>query len=200
MKYQYNLITWNNSCNHKTFTIRKTSQILDFSIGLWFFICCLCFSKYFSYFLSSIFWMYFFPFNCRFSHFDITIYNNVVWLQARGPHGGLPQCFQWPLKAFRKNLQIWYLLISAWGHIWIKCIFTKAIPFLCTILFYTFILWSNQKVYGPPLIPWLDNLLCFLGVPCLEEYMCGPMNSIPPNKSVYLSAESGFLKVTLEPN
>jgi len=32
MKYQYNL--WNNSCNHKTFAIRKTSQILDFSLGL----------------------------------------------------------------------------------------------------------------------------------------------------------------------
>jgi len=79
---------------------------------------------------------------------------------------GPPQCFQWPSEAFRKNLQIWYLLKSVWGHIWIKCIFTNAIPFLCTILLYKFILWSNQKVYGPPLIPWLDNL-CFLGVPCL---------------------------------
>ena len=34
MKYQCNFIAWNNSCNHKTFTIRKARQILDSSLGL----------------------------------------------------------------------------------------------------------------------------------------------------------------------
>ena len=120
-----------------------------------FFICSTDFhqlsllSKYFLwYFRFLIFWI-FFPFNCGFIHFNIK--SKTMWSKYRPPGCIWPVTVfsEWPAEAFTKNLQIWNLLKSMCGYIWIKCIFTRVIVmlFLCTILFYSFTLRSNQKVY-----------------------------------------------------
>jgi len=66
---------------------------------------------------------------------------------------GPPQHCQRPAEAFKQNLQIWNLLKSVWGCIYLTELFAlykvhlyknnEIISFLCTILFYLFILRSD---------------------------------------------------------
>jgi len=68
-------------------------------------------------------------------------------------------------------------------------------------------LWIELESYGPPLtFCWGTGLynFCFFGAPAFVVLKSttgtGAMNSIPPNKSVYLSAKRDLHKAALEPN
>ena len=129
---------------------------------------------------------------------------------------GPPQRFQWPVDAFRKNLQIWNLLKSVKGYICLTELlaldkvhlhrnneyYLFDVPFCFICLFY-----DQIRRYGPPPTlrwgTWLDYLSVFFrcprGVRCLKS-TSGAVNSVPANKSVCLSAKRGYLKVAREPN
>jgi len=86
----------------------------------------------------------------------LILLSETVWSNYR-PAGHMWSATAFYIKPFRKIVQIWNLLKSMWGCIWIKCNFTRAIPFLCTIFFYKFMLWSNHKVNGR--VDWFKSVI-----------------------------------------
>ena len=85
MKNQY------NRCNHKTFTIRKTSQILDFSLALQLFISAFfAFRNIFHIFFLLFFQHTFIPFNLAI----LILLSKTIWPNYR------PADRMWPTTAF----------------------------------------------------------------------------------------------------
>jgi len=72
---------------------------------------------------------------------------------------------------------------------------------------FVYLFYDQTRSYGPPLTfrwgTWLYNL-CFFGAPAIvflkSTSGAGAMNSIPPNKYVYLSFKRDRRKAALEPN
>jgi len=71
-----------------------------------------------------------------------------------------------------------------------------------------YLYYDQTRRYGPPLTlccgTCLDKLCCFFGAPAFVVLKSRPtsdaMNSVPPNKSLYLYAKRDLFKVALESN
>ena len=131
----------------------------------------------------------------------------AVWSNYRlAATCGPPQRFEWPAEAFRiifksaicwKASELTFVSLNYLHWIWIAFAqeqYLFCVPFCIIHLFYDQI--EGTAHARPPLGTWLDNL-CFFGAPAFVvlKSTSGAMNSVPPNKSVYLSAKRGLLKV-----
>ena len=146
----------------------------------------------------------------------IISYSIVFQLQAHGPHVVRHNVFSGPRTRSGKILKseiCWKACEVTFVSLnWLrslKCICTRMMNAVYYLSIYHFVLFIYFTITSegttPPLTlrwgTWLDNL-CFSGGPVFVvlKSTSGAMNSVPTNKSVYLSAERTHLKVSSESN
>jgi len=137
----------------------------------------------------------------------------TVWSNYR------PADRMWPAAEFsvsrgclqEKSSNLKFTFISLNCLHWIKCICTRTmnslLPFLCATVVFVLFIHFKIKLEGtvfpnPPLGHLYRSPLCFFGAPAfvVVNSTSGTMNSVPPNKSVYLSSKRGLFKVAPYPN
>jgi len=70
------------------------------------------------------------------------------------------------------------------------------------LVLFIYLFYDQIRRYSPPLGHFSGLPLRFIGSPALVvlKSTSGAINSVSPNKSAYLSAKRGLLKVALDPN
>ena len=136
-----------------------------------------------------------------------------------------PARWMWPATAFSaasgtiqkksSNFRFIEKRVRLWGYICfnellaLDRVFTQERwkkHFCVPLLFLFYLFYDHIRRYGPPLTlrwgTWLYNFTRFYGAPTFVVLAStsGAVNSISPNKSVYLSAKRDLFKLALEPN